>query len=95
MNIKGITRENVLSLVFLFIPHGTALSVCKRARVYVLLEYLMEIVRIREAERVGYIVDRRVSIRKKCESAVNADTVDIIYRSLSDALLKHLCKVIG
>ena len=86
----------MLSLFFIFPALLlTALPVRQRARIHILLKYLMEIVRIREAEPVGYIVDRLIRLGKKRESSVDSDSVYVIDRCLTYALLEHLGEVVG
>ena len=73
----------------------SAFFVCQRAGHHILLEYLVEVVGVAEADGVGYLGHRHIGSAKKVHSRVYSHTVDIIDRCLAYALLKHLGKIVG
>ena len=73
----------------------SAFFVCQRAGHHILLEYLVEVVGVAEADGVGDLGHRHIGGAKKVHSRVYSHTVDIIDRCLAYALLKHLGKIVG
>ena len=55
----------------------------------------MEVIRITEADGVRNLGHRHLCSAKEIHSRVYSHTVYVIYRSLSDTLLKHLGEVVG
>ena len=69
--------------------------ICKRADTHILLEYLVEIVGIAEADGIGNLCHRHIGGAKKLHSRVYAHTIYVVDRCLAYTLLEHLGEVVG
>ena len=72
-----------------------ALAICKRAGKHILLKDLMEVVGVAEADGLCDLGHRHLCSAKEIHSGVDSHTVYVVDRSLANALLEHLGKVVG
>ena len=70
------------------------LAICKRAGVGVLLEYLVEVVGVAEADLIRDVGHRHIGLHEVLHSLIDSQTVYVINGSLAYTVLKHLDKVI-
>ena len=61
----------------------------------VLLEDLVEVVGIAEADLIRDLGHRLLRFEEKLHRAIDAQAVYVLYRSFADGVLEHLGKVVG
>ena len=66
-----------------------------RTCIHILLENLVEIVRIAKSYAIGNLCHRKLGAHKKVHRVINAHRVDIVNGCFSYAVLEHLGEVIG
>ena len=72
-----------------------ALSICEGALIGVLLEDLVEVVGVAEADLVSDLGHRLLGLEQELHRAVDAQAVYVLYGSFADGVLEHLGEIVG